>query len=108
RSLRKADETISAPSPPSREHRPNERGGLMQFHMHLLPTYFPDLDPPFDVYYEQILDQIVLAEELGWECFWFTEHHFALYGGPEPNPAVFLAAAAARTSKIRLGSAISI
>ncbi len=80
----------------------------MRFHMHLLPTYFPDLDPPFDVFYQQILDQIALAEELGWDCFWFTEHHFALYGGPEPNPAVFLAAAAARTSKIHLGSAISI
>jgi alkanesulfonate monooxygenase SsuD/methylene tetrahydromethanopterin reductase-like flavin-dependent oxidoreductase (luciferase family) len=61
----------------------------MRFHMHLLPTYFPDLDPPFEVFYQQILDQICLAEELGWECFWFTEHHFNLYGGPEPNPAVF-------------------
>lgn len=80
----------------------------MRFHMHLLPTYFPDLDPPFDVYYEQILDQIVLAEDLGWECFWFTEHHFNLYGGPEPNPAVFLSAAAARTSRIHLGSAVSV
>lgn len=80
----------------------------MRFHIHLLPTYFPELDPPFDVYYRQILEQIELAEELGWECFWFTEHHFALYGGPEPNPAVFLAAAAARTSRIRLGPAISI
>ena len=76
--------------------------------MHLLPTYFPELDPPFDVFYQQILEQIALAEELGWECFWFTEHHFALYGGPEPNPAVFLAAAAARTSRIHLGSAVSI
>jgi alkanesulfonate monooxygenase SsuD/methylene tetrahydromethanopterin reductase-like flavin-dependent oxidoreductase (luciferase family) len=80
----------------------------VRFHMHLLPTYFPDLDPPFDVWYQNILDQIVLAEELGWECFWFTEHHFLLYGGPEPNPAVFMAAAASRTSKIHLGSAISI
>jgi alkanesulfonate monooxygenase SsuD/methylene tetrahydromethanopterin reductase-like flavin-dependent oxidoreductase (luciferase family) len=76
--------------------------------MHLLPTYFPDRDPPFDVYYQQILDQVQLAEELGWECFWFTEHHFLLYGGPEPNPAVFMAAAASRTSRIHLGSAISI
>ncbi|HZT08699.1 MAG TPA: LLM class flavin-dependent oxidoreductase [Chloroflexota bacterium] len=80
----------------------------MRFHMHLLPTYFPDLDPPFDIFYQQILEQICLAEELGWECFWFTEHHFALYGGPEPNPAVFLGAAAARTSRIHLGSAVSI
>ena len=80
----------------------------MRFHMHLLPTYFVDRDPPFDVFYQQILDQVELADELGWDCFWFTEHHFLLYGGPEPNPAVFMAAAAARTSRIRLGSAISI
>ncbi len=80
----------------------------MKFHMHLLPTYFPDTDPPFDVFTNQILEQIELAEELGWECFWFTEHHFLLYGGPVPNSAVLMAAAAARTSKIHLGSAISI
>lgn len=80
----------------------------MRFHMHLLPTYFPDRDAPFDVFYQQILQQIELAEELGWECFWFTEHHFLLYGGPVPNPAMMMSAAAARTSRIHLGSAISI
>src|SRR2546428_12714192 len=80
----------------------------MRFHMHLLPTYFPDVDPPFAQYYQNVLEQVALAEELGWECFWFTEHHFLLYGGPVPHPAVMMAAAAARTSRIRLGSAISI
>jgi alkanesulfonate monooxygenase SsuD/methylene tetrahydromethanopterin reductase-like flavin-dependent oxidoreductase (luciferase family) len=80
----------------------------MRFHMHLLPTYFPDRDPPFPVYYQQVLEQIALAEELGWDCFWFTEHHFLLYGGPMPNPAAIMCAAAARTSRIHLGSAISI
>src|SRR5207302_647320 len=69
----------------------------MRFHTHLLPTYFPDRDVPFDVYYQQILEQVELAEELGFECFWFTEHHFLLYGGPVPNPAVMMALAAART-----------
>lgn len=80
----------------------------MRFHVHLLPTYFPERDPPFDVFYQQILEQVELAEELGYECFWFTEHHFLLYGGPCPNSAVMMAGAAARTSKIHLGSAISI
>lgn len=80
----------------------------MKFHMHLLPTYFPDRNPPFDVFLQEILEQVQLAEELGWECFWFTEHHFLLYGGPIPNSAVMMAAAAARTSTIHLGSAISI
>jgi len=80
----------------------------MRFHMHLLPTYFRDRDDPFDVYYQNVLAQIELAEELGFECFWFTEHHFVEYGGPVPNSAVMMASAAARTSKIHLGSAISI
>ncbi|MBM2811553.1 MAG: Bac luciferase protein [Chloroflexi bacterium] len=79
----------------------------MRFHIHLLPTYFPELGG-FDAFYKQTLEQVALAEELGWECFWFTEHHFLLYGGPMPNPAVIMSAAAARTSRIHLGSAISI
>jgi alkanesulfonate monooxygenase SsuD/methylene tetrahydromethanopterin reductase-like flavin-dependent oxidoreductase (luciferase family) len=80
----------------------------MRFHMNILATYFPDRDPPYDVYYQQILEQIQLAKELGWECFMFNEHHFLGYGGLIAHPAVMLAAAAARTSKIRLGTCISI
>jgi alkanesulfonate monooxygenase SsuD/methylene tetrahydromethanopterin reductase-like flavin-dependent oxidoreductase (luciferase family) len=80
----------------------------MRFHTHLLPTYFPGSDPPFGPYLQNILTQVTVAEELGWECQWFTEHHFLQYGGPIPNPAVMIAAVAARTSTIHLGSAISI
>ena len=53
----------------------------MHFYINILTTYYPDLDPPYDVYYQQILEQIELAEELGWECFMFNEHHFLGYGG---------------------------
>jgi alkanesulfonate monooxygenase SsuD/methylene tetrahydromethanopterin reductase-like flavin-dependent oxidoreductase (luciferase family) len=80
----------------------------MRFYINILTTYFPDLDPPYNVYYEQILEQVQLAEELGWECFMFNEHHFLGYGGLAANPAVLLAAAAARTSRIRLGPCIAI
>ena len=80
----------------------------MRFHLHLLPAYHPDRDPPFDVYYLQVLEQVELAEQLGFEAFWCTEHHFLLYGGPVPNPAIFMAMVAGRTSKIRIGSSISI
>jgi alkanesulfonate monooxygenase SsuD/methylene tetrahydromethanopterin reductase-like flavin-dependent oxidoreductase (luciferase family) len=80
----------------------------LRFHTHLLPTYFPETDPPFGRYLRNVIEQVTLAEELGWECQWFTEHHFLQYGGPIPNPAVMLAAVAARTSRIRLGSAIAI
>ena len=80
----------------------------MRFYINILTTYFPDLDPGYDVYYRQVLEQVELAEELGWECFMFNEHHFLGYGGLVANPAVLLAAAAARTSKIRLGPCIAI
>lgn len=80
----------------------------MRFYINILSTYFPDLDPPYDVYYEQILEQVELAEELGWECFMFNEHHFLGYGGLVANPAVLLSAAAARTTRIRLGPCIAI
>ena len=36
----------------------------MRFYMNILTTYFPDRDPPYDVYYQQILEQVQLAEEL--------------------------------------------
>ena len=80
----------------------------MRFYINILTTYFPDIDPPYDVYYRQILEQVQLAEELGWACFMFNEHHFLGYGGLVANPAVLLAAAAARTSRIRLGPCIAI
>jgi alkanesulfonate monooxygenase SsuD/methylene tetrahydromethanopterin reductase-like flavin-dependent oxidoreductase (luciferase family) len=80
----------------------------MRFYINILTTYFPDLDPRYDIYYQQVLEQVQLAEELGWECFMFNEHHFLGYGGLVANPAVLLAAAAARTKRIRLGPCIAI
>lgn len=80
----------------------------MRFYINILTTHFPDIDPSYDQYYAQVLEQVELAEELGWECFMFNEHHFLGYGGLAANPAVLLAAAAARTTKIRLGPCIAI
>jgi alkanesulfonate monooxygenase SsuD/methylene tetrahydromethanopterin reductase-like flavin-dependent oxidoreductase (luciferase family) len=80
----------------------------VRFYINILTTHFPDLDPSYDVYYRQVLEQVALAEELGWECFMFNEHHFLGYGGLAANPAVLLAAAAARTNRIRLGPCIAI
>jgi alkanesulfonate monooxygenase SsuD/methylene tetrahydromethanopterin reductase-like flavin-dependent oxidoreductase (luciferase family) len=80
----------------------------VRFYINILTTYYPALDPSYDVYYRQVLEQVELAEELGWECFMFNEHHFLGYGGLAANPAVLLAAAASRTTRIRLGPCIAI
>jgi alkanesulfonate monooxygenase SsuD/methylene tetrahydromethanopterin reductase-like flavin-dependent oxidoreductase (luciferase family) len=57
--------------------------------------------------YGEIIAQAELAEQLGYDTFWVAEHHFHEYG-VVPNPAVMLAALAQRTTRLKLGTAISI
>jgi len=57
--------------------------------------------------YGDALDQIVLAEELGFTSAWIAEHHFSSYG-LLPHLPTFAAAAAAMTSKIRLATAVLV
>jgi alkanesulfonate monooxygenase SsuD/methylene tetrahydromethanopterin reductase-like flavin-dependent oxidoreductase (luciferase family) len=53
------------------------------------------------------VDQMVLAEELGFDSIWLTEHHYADYG-LSSAPSVLLATVAARTRRIRLGIAVYV
>jgi alkanesulfonate monooxygenase SsuD/methylene tetrahydromethanopterin reductase-like flavin-dependent oxidoreductase (luciferase family) len=57
--------------------------------------------------YNEVLAQAELAEKLGYDTFWVAEHHFHEYGAV-PNPAIMLAAIAQRTTRLRVGTAISI
>jgi alkanesulfonate monooxygenase SsuD/methylene tetrahydromethanopterin reductase-like flavin-dependent oxidoreductase (luciferase family) len=53
------------------------------------------------------LDEIVWAEELGFDRIWFTEHHFIEYG-LSIDPAMLAAATAMRTERVRIGLAAAI
>ena len=55
---------------------------------------------------EDSLEQIQLADRLGFEYVWEVEHHFLEEYSHSSAPEVFLAAAAARTDRIRLGHGI--
>ncbi|RNF39805.1 LLM class flavin-dependent oxidoreductase [Planococcus salinus] len=52
------------------------------------------------------LDQIKLADELGYHAAWIAEHNARAYGVVS-STAVYLSAAAAMTKNIKLGSAVS-
>jgi alkanesulfonate monooxygenase SsuD/methylene tetrahydromethanopterin reductase-like flavin-dependent oxidoreductase (luciferase family) len=69
-----------------------------------LPRPWSD-DAEFRLYH-QALDQLALADELGYDCAWEVEHHFLEEYSHSPAPEVFLGAASQRTRRIRLGHGI--
>ena len=62
---------------------------------------------PTNRVYGEILDQIVAAEEWGYDLVWFTEHHF-MEDGYLPAWVPVAGAVAARTSRIRIGTDIAL
>lgn len=58
--------------------------------------------------YARLLDAIVAADELGVDTFWVGQHHVDPGSGRLPSPFPLLAAAAERTSRIRLGTALIV
>ena len=58
---------------------------------------------------DNLRQQTILAEQLGFEAMWLGEHHFGPYGvGDIPNPILLGADLAARTSRIRIGQMANI
>jgi probable LLM family oxidoreductase len=55
---------------------------------------------------EQLIDRIVLADEVGLDVFGIGEHHKKEF--LDSTPVVILSAAAARTRRIRLASAVTV
>ena len=56
--------------------------------------------------FQEALEQVELADRLGYDYAWEVEHHFLDEYSHSSSPEVFLAAAAARTTRIRLAHGI--
>jgi natural product biosynthesis luciferase-like monooxygenase protein len=76
----------------------------MQFGLHFLMSCADDQSPV--ARYRETLEQAVRAEALGFESVWPVEHHFNPAVSILPCPSLLLAAVAARTTALRLGTAI--
>ncbi len=86
--------------------RRNPQGGNVKFGVLYNIDYRPEVHTSPSRYYGQILDQVQLLEELGFDAVWFGEHHYSGYSFG--NPAVIATAAAARTKRIRLGTGVAL
>jgi alkanesulfonate monooxygenase SsuD/methylene tetrahydromethanopterin reductase-like flavin-dependent oxidoreductase (luciferase family) len=56
--------------------------------------------------YKEALEQIELADRLGFDTVWAVEHHFLTEFAHCSAPEVFLTAVAARTARIRIGHGV--
>lgn len=57
--------------------------------------------------YQELAEEVVFAEQLGFDGVWSTEHH-GFVDGYLPAPFTFLSYIAARTQKMRLGTNITL
>jgi alkanesulfonate monooxygenase SsuD/methylene tetrahydromethanopterin reductase-like flavin-dependent oxidoreductase (luciferase family) len=65
-----------------------------------------EYESPAEIY-RNIIDEAVLAEDLGYEGIWLAEHHFASNYSLSPSPLTLLAAVAERTSRLKLGAGVT-
>ena len=74
------------------------------FYEHQLPKPWNEGDEA--ALFHQALEQVVLADRLGYDYAWEVEHHFLEEYSHSSAPEVFLAACAALTKTIRVGHGI--
>ncbi|MEY2476088.1 MAG: hypothetical protein QOG87_1403, partial [Actinomycetota bacterium] len=74
------------------------------FYEHQLPRPWEEDDERQLI--QDALDQVELADKLGFDVVWEVEHHFLEEYSHSSAPEVFLAAASQRTKNIRLGHGI--
>ncbi len=75
------------------------------YHLSVLKPWTNPVEQTQQVFREA-LEQVQLADELGFHSVWAVEHHFLEEFSHSSAPEVFLAACAGRTQNIRLGHGI--
>ena len=63
-------------------------------------------DRPSAEVYEEIAQQVILADAAGFDYAWFAEHHAHVHLGHLPCPLLYAVHLAGRTQRIHLGTAV--
>lgn len=78
----------------------------MQFGLFSLMTQRDRATTPRQLY-ENMVEHVKLAEQIGFDTAWFAEHHFSNYC-VSPSPLTLATCLAPQTSRIRLGTAVIV
>jgi alkanesulfonate monooxygenase SsuD/methylene tetrahydromethanopterin reductase-like flavin-dependent oxidoreductase (luciferase family) len=76
--------------------------------MYEIPVARPWSDQSEYDAYQQMIEQVVLADRLGWSSVWCVEHHFLAEYSHCSAPEVLYGNLAARTENIRLGHGVRL
>ena len=79
----------------------------MKFGLFYLPTYLPQARDAA-THFDNIVEQVLFADEIGIEYVWMVEHHFVRHGGLCAANFALLSYLAGRTKRIRLGSGATV
>jgi alkanesulfonate monooxygenase SsuD/methylene tetrahydromethanopterin reductase-like flavin-dependent oxidoreductase (luciferase family) len=72
-----------------------------------LPCYWPDTRYPVHQMYDEMVEQAVLAEQIGMSSLWIPEHHFVNLL-VHPSPLLSAVRVAAATKSIRIGTSVLV
>ena len=78
----------------------------MKFGLCYIPDYHAEYSGSWQAWYEGMIAEVKLAEQLGFTGAWFAEHRVP--GFAFGSPALFIAACARETARIRLGCSVSL
>ena len=70
-------------------------------------THLEGADDPRRIY-QETLELFVAADQLGFDVVWVAQHHFKERSGCLPSPFPFLAVAAERTQRLRIGTSVVV
>jgi natural product biosynthesis luciferase-like monooxygenase protein len=79
----------------------------MKFGLFYLPTYLPATRSASQ-HFDNIVEQVTYADEIGVDYCWMVEHHFVRHGGLCAGSFALLSYLAGRTKRIRLGVGASV
>ena len=78
--------------------------GLM-YEIQIPEPHYPGIERDI---YKQVLEQVTLADEVGFDHFWTVEHHFLKEFSHCSAPEVLYGAISQRTENIRIGHAVAL